>query len=108
MADLAAACERLRAGHRVLSGGPLSVLASAGLRIAEEVDVDGDAGGGLTRKELEVLSHLAQHQSNRAIAERMHLSEATVKSHLSNIYAKLEVSGRREAVVASVQRGLLS
>jgi DNA-binding CsgD family transcriptional regulator len=91
----------------VLSGGPLSVLASAGLRPTSDAG-DPEATDGLTRKELEVLSHLALHQSNAEIAARMHLSAATVKTHLSNIYSKLGVRSRREAVVAGVQRGLLT
>src|SRR5690606_15563347 len=109
MDDLGAACERVMAGHRVLSGGPLSVLASAGLQVAEDAPTaKDDDNGGLTRKELEVLSHLAQHQSNAEIAARLHVSAATVKTHLSNIYAKMGVRDRREAVVAGVQRGLLT
>ncbi len=108
MEDLAAACERMLAGHRVLSGGPLSVLASSGLEVRERLVPHPTGDEVLTRKEREVLGHLAKHQSNREIAERMHVSTATVKTHLSNIYSKLEVSGRREAVVESVQRGLLT
>ena len=108
MDDLGAACDRVMAGHRVLSGGPLSVLASAGLQVADAAPVKEEDGSGLTRKELEVLSHLAQHESNAEIAARMHLSAATVKTHLSNIYAKMGVGSRREAVVAGVQRGLLT
>ncbi|WP_370327181.1 LuxR C-terminal-related transcriptional regulator [Euzebya sp.] len=105
--DLRAAAERILAGQRVLSGGPLSVLASAGLEVAEPA-VERTDDGGLTAKELEVLSQLAQHQSNREIAERLHVSAATVKTHLSNIYSKMGVADRRQAVVAAVERGLLT
>ncbi len=107
--DLKAACERLLAGQRVLAGGPLSVLASAGLQLnGPEDDEESEEPSLLTRKELEVLAELGRHVSNREIAETMHLSAATVKTHLSNIYAKLGVSSRREAVVAAVERGLLA
>ncbi|MEE8599561.1 response regulator transcription factor [Euzebya tangerina] len=105
--DLKAACERVLAGHRVVSGGPLSVLASAGLELREP-GLDSDDRAGLTRKEREVLSQLAQHVSNKEIAERLHVSAATVKTHLSNIYGKLGVTSRREAVVVGVERGLLA
>jgi DNA-binding NarL/FixJ family response regulator len=115
MDDLGAACERVMAGHRVLTGGPLSVLASTGLQLADATAANRssatpDAGdpGALTRKELEVLGHLANHHSNAEIAARMHVSAATVKTHLSNIYGKLGVASRREAVVVGVQRGLLT
>lgn len=107
--DLKAACERLLAGQRVLAGGPLSVLASAGLQLNDAEPEESDAEPSLlTRKELEVLAELGRHLSNREIAETMHVSAATVKTHLSNIYAKLGVSSRREAVVAAVERGLLT
>lgn len=108
--DMLAACERVLAGHRVLAGGPLSVLASAGLELTDELEDDDEQQSQalLTRKELEVLAELGRHLSNREIAESMHVSAATVKTHLSNIYAKLGVGGRREAVVAAVERGLLT
>ncbi len=108
MEDLAAACSRLLAGHRVLSGGPLSVLASAGLEVSIADDEPAEDGVSFTPKEKEVLGHLAQHRSNREIAAAMHLSQATVKTHLTHIYAKLEVSSRREAIAVSVARGLLA
>ena len=94
------------AGQRVLSGGPLSVLASAGLELSQPA-IETSVPSGLTRKELQVLSELAQHYSNREIAEHLHVSSATIKTHLSSIYGKLGVGGRREAVVAGVERGLL-
>ncbi len=107
--DLRAGCERVLAGQRVLAGNPLAVLASAGLELTEaEPEPTDDGGSLLTRKEMEVLAELGRHSSNREIAAAMHVSSATVKTHLSNIYAKLGVSGRREAVLAAVERGLLS
>ncbi|HUG84929.1 MAG TPA: LuxR C-terminal-related transcriptional regulator, partial [Euzebya sp.] len=105
------ACGQVMAGQRVLAGGPLSVLASAGLEVSVGPATeawDTDVAALLTPKESEVLGHLANHCSNAEIADAMHLSAATVKTHLSNIYAKLGVGGRREAVVEAVQQGLLS
>lgn len=106
--ELRAAAERILAGQRVLAGGPMSVLAVAGLDLrpipaaADSVEVE------LTAKEQEVLGHLAQRRPNREIAALMHVSPATVKTHLSNLYAKLGVSGRQEAVTAALQQGLLA
>jgi LuxR family transcriptional regulator of csgAB operon len=51
----------------------------------------------LTRREVEVLNHLASGRTNRKIADKMYLSQATVKSHLYNIFRKLGVSNRLEA-----------
>ncbi|MGY0406605.1 response regulator transcription factor [Pseudoalteromonas sp. SYSU M81241] len=41
------------------------------------------------------------------MANALHVSEATVKTHLASIYNKLDVPGRREAVLVAVERGLL-
>jgi DNA-binding NarL/FixJ family response regulator len=54
--------------------------------------------GGLTKREVEVLTHIAGGASNRAVAATMVLSEKTVGRHLANIYLKLGVSSRTAAV----------
>jgi len=59
-------------------------------------------GGVLTPREQEVLQELAQGHGNRAIAERLFLSEDTVKSHLPKVYRKLGVTSRAEAVALYV------
>ncbi|MGV3526180.1 MAG: helix-turn-helix domain-containing protein [Candidatus Sericytochromatia bacterium] len=56
------------------------------------------AGPSLSRQELKVLRLLAEHSSNRQIAAQLFISENTVKFHLKNIYAKLEVKERRCAL----------
>jgi DNA-binding NarL/FixJ family response regulator len=65
------------------------------------------ARAGLTRRELEVLSLVAQGLSNRQIAERLVVSEHTVHRHLSNIYARLGVSSRAAAVALASERDVL-
>jgi two-component system nitrate/nitrite response regulator NarP len=50
---------------------------------------------------------VAQGLRNRAIAERLSISEGTVKVHLHNIYEKLGVDGRLELVLVAQQRGLI-
>ncbi|TDF83757.1 LuxR C-terminal-related transcriptional regulator [Pseudomonas sp. H9] len=61
----------------------------------------------LTSRELQVIRLLAAGNRNRAIADQMHLSEHTVKTHLRNISAKLGAQGRTEAVAIARARGLL-
>ena len=61
----------------------------------------------LSLREQEVLQLMGQGLSNRAIAERLFLSLATVKTHCSNIYQKLEVENRTQAVLKAQQSGLL-
>ncbi|MEW1775544.1 response regulator transcription factor [Streptomyces sp. NPDC086777] len=61
----------------------------------------------LTYREREVLRLMADGQSNRAIAESLFLSEATIKTHLVRIYRKLGVDNRAAAVSVAVRKGLL-
>jgi DNA-binding NarL/FixJ family response regulator len=56
------------------------------------------APGGLTRRELDVLSRIAGGATNRQVAQQLFLSDKTVARHLANIYAKLGVSSRTAAV----------
>jgi LuxR family maltose regulon positive regulatory protein len=61
----------------------------------------------LTNRELEVLDLLAQRLSNREIADKLFISPTTVKGHLQNIYGKLNVRKRREAIDRAVALGIL-
>jgi NarL family two-component system response regulator LiaR len=62
----------------------------------------------LTARELEVLQLLAQGLNNRAIAEALFVSDRTVQSHLTTIFAKMHVTSRLEAVLTGIRRGWLS
>ena len=61
----------------------------------------------ISQRELEVLELVAQGASNRDAAARLFISEATVKTHLMHIYAKLGVNDRAAAVAEAFNRGLL-
>jgi DNA-binding NarL/FixJ family response regulator len=61
----------------------------------------------LTPRELEVLVHVARGRSNTEIATDMHLSEATVKTHVSRILAKLDLRNRVQAVVHAYEASLV-
>ena len=65
------------------------------------------AQDALSERELEVLTLIAQGETNRGAAARLFISEATVKTHLLHIYAKLDVNDRAAAVAAGYERGLL-
>jgi DNA-binding NarL/FixJ family response regulator len=62
----------------------------------------------LTARELEVLRLLARGLRNKEIAARLYVSERTVNFHLANIYQKLNVSGRTEALSKAHEQGLLT
>jgi len=62
----------------------------------------------LTAREREVLDLLGRGLSNKLIASELHISEHTVKFHISSLYAKLEVNNRAEAVSQGARRGLIS
>lgn len=61
----------------------------------------------LTAREREVLDMLAEGLSNKEIAQRMKISEHTVKFHVAQIFAKFGVSTRTEAVMRGIRRGLV-
>jgi len=62
---------------------------------------------GLSERELEILALVADGPSNREISERLFISISTVKGHNQNIYGKLEVKRRTEAVAYARDLGLI-
>jgi DNA-binding CsgD family transcriptional regulator len=63
---------------------------------------------GVTPRELEILEHIAQGLSNREIAEKLFVSENTVKTHSSRLFDKLGARRRTQAVQLGKQRGLIA
>ena len=61
----------------------------------------------LTDRELEVLTLLARGQSNKEISTNLSISDSTVKTHLRNIFTKLNVLSRTEAIAAASRQGLV-
>ena len=96
--DLLDAIRRAAAGETVLAPPVAKRLVD---RIREPDAV------ALSLRELEVLREVAGGSTNAGIAGRLHISEATVKTHLLHIYDKLGVSDRAAAVAQGYERGLL-
>jgi DNA-binding NarL/FixJ family response regulator len=61
----------------------------------------------LTGREVEILGLLAEGLGNKTIAVRLGISEHTVKTHVTSVFAKLEVSTRAEAVANAIRLGLI-
>ena len=61
----------------------------------------------LTRRQLEVIRLAAQGLTGREIAQRLYISQTTVKSHFQNVYAKFGVSDRTSAVAEAMRYGFI-
>ncbi|CNG48808.1 response regulator containing a CheY-like receiver domain and an HTH DNA-binding domain [Mycobacterium tuberculosis] len=96
--DLFTAVRAAAEGRTVLSPAIASRLVS---RVREP------RGESLSARELEVLRLVARGTANREIAAELFISEATVKTHLTHIYAKLDVKDRAAAVATAYDRHLL-
>ena len=62
---------------------------------------------GLTAREVEILKLIAIGQANKQIARRLEISEKTVRNHVSNMYEKLNIYDRSQAVLYAVRKGLV-
>lgn len=86
------------------------ILSGAGVERARAGPLEGEAFQPLeplTDREQQILSLLANGASNRTMAEAIFVSENTIKFHLKNIYSKLAVSSRAQAINAAHQMGLV-
>ncbi|HEX4705379.1 MAG TPA: response regulator transcription factor [Pseudonocardiaceae bacterium] len=97
--------ELLRA-VRAAANGEAVLSPSVAARLMSRVRAPGT--GPLSQRELEVLELVATGNTNREAAARLFITEATVKTHLLNIYGKLGVSDRAAAVAEAYNRGLLT
>ncbi len=97
--------ELVRAVHATHRGETVLAPAVAG-RLADHLRRP--ARGQLSKRELEVLSLVAGGATNKEAAAGLLISEASVKTHLLHIYAKLDVRDRAAAVGEAYRRGLLT
>jgi len=107
--------EELLFGIRAVHSGDAVVAPSTTRRLIDRFAPMLPAGGGhesrelaeLTSREREVLALIAQGLSNTEIAERLFVSEATVKTHVGRVLAKLSLRDRVQAVVFAYETGLV-
>jgi len=105
--------DELAQAVRTVARGEVLVQQQLAARLLARLGGQERAAGGrglqehLTAREYEVLQLLARGLRNKEIAERLFVSERTVNFHLANIYAKLHVSGRTEALSKALEQGLI-
>lgn len=73
-----------------------------------EKNEDEERIASLTKRELEVLKLLSVGMYNKEVAEKLNISERTVKNHVSNIFKKLEVTDRTQAAVFAIRNNLIN
>ncbi|MGW0731664.1 response regulator [Streptomyces sp. NPDC002851] len=96
--------EELAAAVRTAAAGRSALAPAIAHRLMDRMRAPAEA---LSRRELEVLHLVADGLSNLQISKRLFLSQATVKSHLVHVFAKLGVESRTAAVAAARARGML-
>jgi DNA-binding NarL/FixJ family response regulator len=105
--ELVEAVRAVGAGGSLLSPAMASRLLDEFAVLVRRHEGPAEGTGALSRRELEVLTLVAQGLNNRAIGEALFISENTVKNHIRNIHEKLQVHSRMEAVVRAVREGVL-
>ncbi len=109
--------ELVKAIHAVNSGQPaLDPLITrkvvsqfmSGKSLPDVMSQVGDEMDGLTGRELEVLQMVGQGLTNKEVAQRLFISDRTVQAHLSNIFSKLQVTSRTEAVMYGIRKGWIT
>ncbi len=109
--------DELLAGIRSVATGDAVLAPSSTRRVLDAFAGDfvsrpaaGAAGpgvlGALTARELDVFTEMAAGSTNKEIAQRLHLSETTVKTHVVRILAKLDLRDRTQAVIFAYERGI--
>jgi DNA-binding NarL/FixJ family response regulator len=96
--------EELSAAVRTAAAGQSALAPAIAGRLIERIRIPSQA---LSTRETDVLVLVAAGRSNQQIAAELFVSQATVKSHLVHIFAKLDVDSRTAAVAVAVQRGLI-
>jgi len=106
--DLVEAVRAVRAGESVLHPKIIEKLLKQAMAAKPAETVEPKIKDLLSDREMEMLKLLATGMSNKEIAEKLYLSLRTVKAHMSNIFTKMNVASRSEALVEALRTGLLT
>jgi DNA-binding NarL/FixJ family response regulator len=99
--------EELAQAIRTVASGEVHIQPQLAGKLLSRIGRTQPGSEVLTARELEVLQLLTRGMRNKEIAARLYVSERTVKFHLANIYQKLNVSGRTEALSKAIAQGLV-
>ncbi len=99
--------EEILAGIRAVARGEVALAPRIAALLAQRVAQPTAAAPTLSPRETDVLRLVAEGLTNRAIGERLHVSEPTVKTHLVHAFGKLGVDDRTRAVTRAMELGLL-
>jgi len=102
-----AAVRAVGRGEALLHPSLVSRVLSEFGRLSIQRAADNAVFAELTEREREVLAIIGKGKRNREIADVLFISEKTVKNHISNIFAKLEVNTRAEAALLAARQGLV-
>ena len=101
--ELTRAIRTVHAGETIMAQD----IARKTLTTFESIRSNTELTPNLTERELEVIKALAQGKSNKEIAQTLGISEKTVRNHASNIYNKLHIFDRTQAVIYAIRRGIV-
>jgi DNA-binding NarL/FixJ family response regulator len=101
--DLSRAIKTVHAGDTIMA----PEIARKMLLAFEEADPEQPEAPSLTRRELDIVTAFARGRGNKQIARDLSISEKTVRNHVSNIYKKLHVYDRTQAVLYAIREGLI-
>lgn len=102
-----AAVREVARGESLLNAGLVTRMLAEFRRLRSQRAADNEAFRHLTDREVEILTEIGKGRRNREIADRLFITEKTVKNHISNIFAKLEINSRAEAALLAARQGLV-
>jgi DNA-binding NarL/FixJ family response regulator len=98
----------IRQGEAPISGAMAAKILREFRQPEEKTSKHSNPPDALTPREIDVLEEIVTGATNKEIAERLHITENTVKIHLRNILEKLHVQNRIQAAVHAIREGLVN
>jgi len=104
--ELFRAVRTVNRGESLIEPGVVSKVLNRLIALSQQA-ANGPDQGALSDRELEVLQSMARGSANKQLASDLSITESTVKTHVANIFQKLDVSHRTEAVTKAMSQGII-